>query len=458
MTNKVITYWKLHKVAILLGILSAIFYFVFAYHLIRSDFIRLITLFAGLFLLCYKLIQFEKFNTRLLFGLGLIFRLVFLLAIPNLSQDFYRFIWDGQMIVNGLNPYLQLPQEASTELLNAIPNASELVSKMGNLSATNFSNYPPINQLAFAIAAFFGGSSIIGQVVALRIIVIGSDIGIFYFGRKVLNQINVSPHMIFWYFLNPLVIIELSGNLHFEGLMLFFFVLALYFIFRKLWVWAAICIGISISVKLIPLFFLPLFLSHYKIKKSIAFYLLTGIVILISLLPFFSIDMLSNFGNTLSLWFSNFEFNAGIYNAVKQLGVQLEEKPWEMIKTYGKLVPIAILVLVFFTTVLRNNKNPKILISSMLLILSAYYLLTPTVHPWYIIFLVFLCLGTEYRFPLFWSALVMLSYSAYGAEETKENLWLIFTEYFIVIAMLLYEFFRFNRENLFIRKNQEITR
>jgi hypothetical protein len=181
-------------------------------------------------------------------------------------------------------------------------------------------------------------------------------------------------------------------------------------------------------------------------------------VVLASLLPFVSTAMISNFGNTLSLWFSNFEFNAGVYNAVKFLGVQLEEKPWEMIKTYGKLVPIVILTLVFFTTTLRNNKNPRILIASMLLILSAYYLLTPTVHPWYIIFLVVLCLGTEYRFPLFWSALVMVSYSAYRFEETEEVLWLIIIEYFIVITMLIYEFLRFNREIFLIRKNQEKTR
>ena len=183
------------------------------------------------------------------------------------------------------------------------------------------------------------------------------------------------------------------------------------------------------------------------------FYVLTGLVVLASMLPFASTAMISNFGNTLSLWFSNFEFNAGIYNVVKYLGVQIEEKPWEMIKTYGKLVPIIILIIVFFSTTLRNNRNPRILISSMLLILSAYYLLTPTVHPWYLIFPIFLCLGTEYRFPLFWSALVMLSYSAYRFEETEEVLWLIFIEYFVVITMLIYEFFRFNRENLRIHKN-----
>lgn len=452
------TYLKLHKVAILLGILSVVLYFVFAYQLIRSDFIKLITLYAALFLLCFKLIQFEKFNTRLLFGLGLIFRLVFLLAIPTLSQDFYRFIWDGQMIINGFNPYLYLPKDTSPELLNILPFASELVTGMGELSARTYSNYPPVNQLAFALAAMLGGSSITGQVVVLRLMLIGADIGIFYFGRKVLTKINVSPHMIFWYFLNPLVIIELTGNLHFEGFMIFFFVLALYFIFKKLWYWGAIFMGISISVKLIPLFFLPLFLSHYNFRKSIAFYTITAIVVLASLLPFISTAMLSNFGNTLSLWFSNFEFNAGFYNAVKFIGLQLEEKPWEMIKTYGKLVPIVILTLVFFTTALRNNKNPRILLASMLLVLSAYYLLTPTVHPWYIIFLVVLCLGTEYRFPLFWSALIMVSYSAYRFEETEEVLWLIFIEYFIVIAMLIYEFLNYNREILLIRKNHEKSR
>ena len=447
------TYWKLHKVALVLGLFSLILYYYFAYSLERSAFLQLIGLYGTLFLLCFKIIQFEKWNTRLLLLLGILFRLVFWAAMPNLSQDFYRFIWDGQMIINGFNPYLLRPDQAGPEILQRIPHAQELVQGMGELSARNFSNYPPLNQLPFAMAAWIGGNSLLSQVIVLRVFYVAADLGAFYFGRKVLQQLNVSPHMIFWYFLNPLVIIELSGNLHSEGFMISLFIMALYYIFAKKSAVGAIFYALSIAVKLIPLMFLPLFLSHFKIKRAIGFYTVIGVVLLLCMIPFYTPEMVQNFGTTMGLWFSNFEFNAGMYNGLKYIGLQLEEKPWEMIKTYGKLVPVIMLVIVFFTTILRKNSQTPVLMTSMLLILTSYFLLSATVHPWYIIFLVFLTLGTPYRYPIFWSAVIMLSYSAYVQEETEEQLGLIFLEYLIVFGMLIYEFFRFNREKLFFSKN-----
>ena len=453
MTSKVTTYWKLHRVGLLLALLSLLLYYYFAHYLERVEFLKLIGLYGVLFLLCFKIIQFEKWNTRLLLGIGIVFRLLFWTSAPSLSQDFYRFLWDGQLIANGYNPFLYIPSQASTELLQSIPNAGELITGMGDLSARNYSNYPPVNQFAFALAAYLGGSSITGQIIVLRALLIGCDIGLFYFGRKLLNLINVSPHMIFWYFLNPLVIVELTGNLHFEGFMLLFFVMGLYFIFEKKVTPGAIFYALSIAVKLIPLMFLPLFLKYFRLKQTLLFYGIIGMVLMLGLLPFYSLEMVQNFGDTLSLWFSNFEFNAGVYNAVKYIGLQIGEKPWEMIKTYGKLIPVIMLVVVCFTTLLRDNKNPRVLMASMLLILTFYYLLSATVHPWYLVFLVFLCLGTEYRYPLFWSAVVMLSYSAYRSDPPEEELGLIFIEYIIVIAVLVYEFFRFNREIFSVSKN-----
>ena len=76
---------------------------------------------------------------------------------------------------------------------------------------------------------------------------------------------------------------------------------------------------------------------------------------------------------------------------------------------------------------------------SMLLVLSVYYLLSSTVHPWYLIFLLGLGLFTKYRFPLAWSVLAILSYYAYSNPAYTENLWLLGIEYFLVIALFIYE-------------------
>lgn len=439
MPNQLVTYFKLHKMSILLALLSLAFYYTFAYQLERTDFIKLLTLFAGLFFLCFKLVQFEKWNFKFLLVIGILFRLVFLFTEPNLSQDFYRFIWDGELVRHLINPYVEVPNTLIEQQDLVITNAKELYEGMGSLSARHYSNYPPLNQLLFALATLLGGGSILGSAITIRIMIIAADIGVVYFGRKLLRNINKSTHLIFWYFLNPLIIIELTGNLHFEGVMLFFFVWALYLLSINNWKWAGVIYACSISIKLVPLLFLPLFLKHFNFKKSILFYFIVGVISLLLFSPFYSPEFIGNYTKTIGLWFSNFEFNAGLYNGIKQIAIQFDAKPWELIKTFGKITPIVTVILVLLFTFLRKNQKLPVLISSMLWVLTLYYFMSATVHPWYVIFLVLLAVFTEYRFAMIWSAAIVLSYFAYSQADFKENLWLLAIEYITIYAFLIYE-------------------
>ncbi len=452
MLLKVSSYWKLHKLPILMVLLSMLFYGVFAYHLDRTNFIQLIALFAGTFILCFKLIQFEKWNTKFLVIAGVLFRFVFLFAEPNLSQDYYRFIWDGELIIQGINPYLSVPNTLINENTLQITNAQTLYEGMGSLSAKHYSNYPPLNQLLFSIAALLSGKSVWGAAFVMRIMIILADVGIFYFGRKLLQQLNRSTHLIFWYFLNPLILIELTGNLHFEGVMLFFFVASMYLLSTKKWMLAAVLYGFSISVKLVPLLFLPLFLKHFKLKHSLLFYSVVGTTCLLLLFPFFSSEFISNYSETIGLWFSNFEFNAGLYNAIKKIAIQFDAKPWELIKTYGKITPVITIILVFLFTFLRKNQKMTVLVTSMLWILVLYYFISPTVHPWYISFVILLTIFTSYRFSLVWSATVILSYWAYSNSDFKEHLGLLSIEYLLVFGFMIYEIIRLKGQKMLFPK------
>lgn len=440
MPHEITKFWKLHAYAILIASGCTLFYAVFAFDLDREDFPKLLGLFTALFFFHYKLIQFEKWNFKFLLVTGILFRLVFLFVEPNLSQDFYRFIWDGELIKNGINPYIHLPNQLIQQDNLPIANAQELFAGMGDLSAKHFSNYPPINQLVFTISTLLGGGSILGSIIVMRLTIILADIGILYFGRKLLQNLNKSNHMAFWYFLNPLVIIELTGNLHFEGVMLFFFVWSLYLIAINKWVWGAPVYALSIMVKLVPILFLPLFLKYFGFKKSTLFYVLVGATCIILLLPFYSQVFINNYSETVGLWFSNFEFNAGIYNAVKKLAVNyFDAKPWELIKVYGKIVAISVIIGTLLIAFFRKNQKYNVLITSMLIVLSSYYFLSSTVHPWYIVFLVVLSMFTRYQYAIIWSFTTVLSYYAYSNSDYIENLWLLAIEYILVFGFLIYE-------------------
>ena len=443
-----LNYLKNHGMPLALGLLAAILYGSFAYGLIRSEFLKLISLYIALFLLTYALIRTNGWNFWLLAGLGLIFRIVLLPAIPNLSQDFYRFIWDGHLVAQGANPYLFTPEmylsDPSITEAN-ITNANELYAGMSDLNTSHFSNYPPVNQLFFAISALLGGKSILGSVIVMRVILILADLGILYFGKKLLKALNIPVKQIFWYFLNPFIIIELTGNLHFEGVMLFMLISSLFLLHQRKWFAAAILMALSISVKLIPLIFLPLF-YHYFVDKGLFskgfwtlkkyFWTVLGVVIL-TFFPFYSSEFVSNFSKTISLWFQDFEFNASVFYIIRWIGFQTNG--WDPIQTAGKILPLIVIAFVLVLAFFRKNRSTRDLLTVMLFSISFYFLLATTVHPWYAATPLLLCIFTKYRFPILWSGMVFLSYSAYGVNGFSENLWLVAIEYVVVIGFALWE-------------------
>lgn len=467
---------------------SILFYWAFAYDLVRTDYIKLITLYSALFVLFYKLVQRFKSNIRFLTYLAFGFRALFILAIPNLSQDFYRFIWDGRMILEGINPYLFTVESFISQGEFPVAEALELHSGMGDLNASHFTNYPPINQLCFFIAALFAGKSILGSVVVMRLLIIAADFGTLHFGKKLLEKLKLPAHNIFWYVLNPFIIIELTGNLHFEGVMIFFLVWSLYLLYVGKWQFAAVVLALSISVKLIPLIFLPLFfqwftkrdiistepskpilsedelIKHHnqeqsnespkgipsftstalsinsRITKLIGFYSIVCITTLLLFAPFYSSEFMNNYSQTVALWFQNFEFNGSIYYIAREIGYLF--RGYNEIAIIGTVMPILVILFTLIITFLRKNKAPIQLITAMLLVLSFYYFTTTTVHPWYVATLLILSVFTKYKFPLVWSFVIILSYLAYinlNKADKSENLWVIALEYAIVYGVFIWE-------------------
>lgn len=442
-------YWKLHKIPILLSITSVLFYFSFAYDLVRTDYIKLIGLYTGLFFLFYKLVQISKHNLKLLTWMAFGFRAIFILAIPNLSQDFYRFLWDGRMILEGFNPYLFTPESFIANGEFPVTQAQELFAGMGNLSASHYTNYPPLNQLCFVIAGLFAGKSILGSAMVLRLIIIAADFGTLHFGQKLLEKLKLPAHNIFWYILNPFIIIELTGNLHFEGVMILFLVWSLYLLHSGKWKLAAVVFACSVSIKLIPLLFLPLFYEWFmkretstklKITKLMSFYAIVGTTTILLFLPFYSSQFVSNYAETVGLWFQNFEFNASSYYIAREIGYAITG--YNEIAIIGTITAIIVFLFVVALAFIRKNSSMTQLITTMLIALSFYYFTATTVHPWYIATLLILSIFTKYKFPLVWSFVIILSYLAYlqiGNANKSENLWIIALEYIIVYGFFMYE-------------------
>ena len=413
-------------------VFSLFCYYWLAYQLDRQNFTELISCFGLTFFMYYLLTKrSQEKSLNFFIGLGLLFRLVFLFSIPALSDDYYRFIWDGHMLMNGVDPFSLLPSEVGIDF----PNKELLFKKMN--SPDYYTVYPPLAQTVYWISTWLSPESILGNIIAMRTIIIAFEVGTMYLIIQILRKMKLNTAYGLLYFLNPLVIVELSGNLHFEGIMLFFFLGAVYLIISGNYWKAAIPWALAVATKLIPLFFLPVLLRRESLSRSFFIYLLIGLVFACCWLPFYSENLIPNYLQSIQLYYATFEFNASIYYISRWLSYQMVD--YNAIATIGPWLSGIAYVGMFILLVRRKTNEVGVLFTAVLFALTWYYAFALIVHPWYICTLVAFCVFTPYRYAIIWSALIPLSYWTYRSLEYEENYWLIAVEYLAVLSFFIYE-------------------
>jgi alpha-1,6-mannosyltransferase len=360
-----------------------------------------------------------------------IFRLVLLFSFPVLSDDFYRFVFDGRLLSNGINPYLILPSKfIKSADYQVFINDITVFNKLN--SPNYYTVYPPLNQFIFGCASSWSNQSLLLNVIILRLFIIVAEFGSIWLISKLNSQYKFGAIYAF----NPLIILELTGNLHFEAVMLFFGLLTVYlFIQKKYWL-SAICLAFGVSIKLLPLIFIPLIIKELGFKKGIIYSFIVGLVNLILFAPFFDNQLIQNVASSVGLYFQKFEFNASIYYIIRQIGYWIWG--YNIIGDAGKGLALLVFSLILWISIKPQSKLFSIP-NKVLFILTIYYFFATTVHPWYISTLIMAMVFTPFRYPVAWSLMVFLTYFSYTTKPYEENLYLVFTEYLLVFGMMILE-------------------
>lgn len=414
---------------------------VIGYGLPREDFGAQLLCFALSFGIYILLIQMfgncPQRYWQLIIG-ALVLRLVLIVAIPVLSDDFYRYIFDGQLIRHGINPYLFLPQEAFGKTGIASNDYWHVLLTQMN-SSSYFSVYPPFHQVIFWISAMMG-ENLIFNLMTIRLILIAFDmLNIFLIG-KISQELELPKKVIWIYAFNPLVIMEISGNLHFEGMVLTGLFLSIYAFCKKNHLKASLGWSWAVGLKLTPLIIGPLWLKAWPNNKLIVFLLFSGILILLLFLPLIFGNGLAGFWTSLRLYQSNFEFNASVYYLLREVfSFFLGYNP---IAYLGPALNFAALLGILGFVYFWKMDNPINLAEGIVWIYLIFLLLQPVVHPWYLIPAFGVSVLTKNKvFPI-WTFLVFLSYAAYRHPEVKESWVLLGIEYGLLFGYLGYKISR----------------
>ncbi len=418
------------KLFLFIVLLSAIG--VLAYIPSQSDFLWIISAYTIAFFAYYFLLKFEWSVTELMV-MAAVIRLILIPAFPNLSDDLYRFIWDGNLITEGVNPYIHLPTEL-TERYEWASKGGELFTQMN--SPEYYTIYPPLNQLVFGFSSLLGGGQLFASMLVMKICLFLAELSTVFVLIKLLRLKQLSTSLAAIYAFNPLAINEVMTNMHFEGMMLLFLLIGIFMLKKNRLVSSVIAIAISVGVKLIPLMFMPLLIPYLGFKRAVRYFIMLGIVLLVIFFPVWI--NLPFFLQSLDLYFQKFEFNASVYYLLRWLGFKVYG--YNQIAVIGPWLAISTIGIIIFQSFQLHKKKSTHLATYFLYALTAYLILATTVHPWYIIPMVGIAALTPYRYPLFWSFLITFTYINYSYNPYEENLWFVSFEYLSLFAILFWDF------------------
>ena len=402
------------------------------YKLEQSDFLYLMLAFSVANLIYFFALKSADWKLWLYASIGLRFLLIF--AFPNLSDDIYRFIWDGHLLNLGFDPFEYVPRYYFDEQIEPTILQESLYFKLN--SKDYFSVYPPFAQLIFFISTKIAGSNIFLASIIMKAFIFAAEIGSISLIIKLLKQWKLRPEKILLYSLNPLILIELSGNIHFEAFMIFFFLAALHYLTKGKYFQAACFMSFSIASKLITL--IPqVFIIKRMDTKNLFYYGFSVLTVLfLCFIPLYSSEFATNFSSSLDLYFRNFEFNASIYFVVNGLVEMI--LGYGLISIVGPSLSILTVLLIIILAIRDKESNYKSFTRLSFWAMCIYLMLSTTVHPWYLALPIALAVFTNYRFIYLWSFLAFLSYSKYSVFEDYYYI-LVIVEYISVYSILLWE-------------------
>ncbi len=324
---------------------------------------------------------------------AILFRAILLTSAPIQEDDFYRYLWDGAVVANGLNPYKYAPADLkdngdrdSSRLLYVVLRRSndQLESAWSRVNhATVPSIYPPVAQVVFAAASLIEP----GSLLALRLLLLAFDLAVCLGVMLILTHLRFPPSLCVVYAWSPLVVKETVNSAHFDVVPTFFVVCALFATFKARTVLGFVCLGIAICAKLFPIVFVPFFVCRAIRQNGVTAALraagLMCLVIGAIYMPF--VDAGNGLWRGSMTFAEKWETNSLLFSVVRLFFAE----------RWSANAAIAIIAVgVILALVLRiKDWSDQNLAWACFVTLGGVLLISPVANPWYFVWIMpFLCL------------------------------------------------------------------
>jgi hypothetical protein len=218
-------------------------------------------------------------DSRALLVLGLIFAALFRLSIifapPYLSDDIYRYVWDGRVQSAGINPYRYIPADQSLAHLR-----DEKIYPNINRRDYAHTMYPPVAEGAFLLITRVSES-----VTWMKAVMVGFEAIAVWALVQLLISFGFARQRVLIYAWHPLAVWEFAGSGHLDALAIAFIALALLVRRKRGETLTGFLLACATCVKLFPAVLFPAIYMRRSWKMLLAFVA----TILITYLPYLSV-------------------------------------------------------------------------------------------------------------------------------------------------------------------------
>lgn len=371
----------------------------------------------------------QVFDYKVLVYVAIVARVLLFDVQPYASNDVDRYLFDGRIVVEGLDPYRVSHDLPALKALRELWQPPQEHAKYVTI-------YPPLALAFFSLAASAG---IDGALIVWKLILLSASLLTLWLTVKVLKKANKLQHIAL-VALSPLLILETGVGLHLDTLSTLAIIATIYFWQKHQIIITGVVIGLGMLTKILPIMLLlPLVFTQTRFLNAIKLTLAT----ILTVISIYGLALYLGFHpvGSIGIFFEKWRFGSPLFVIFDHF---LSGKQILITFCVIAVIVCSLVSYICWRNRVTLSKNTVLLIAIMQLLLTLPLVLSPVVFPWYLMPLVPLLALYPNKYLITWTLLMPLTYEVIGQficcqiwQPAQWPIWLLGILQLTTLIMLL---------------------